>query len=195
MTHAPRILVFAGNTRRDSFNKKLAAVAAEAARSAGAEATLVDLRDLPMPLYDGDLEKSEGLPPNAKSFKQLLLAHQGLLISSPEYNSSISGVLKNALDWASRQEPGEKPLACFQGKVCGLLAASPGTLGGLRGLIVLRSMLGNIGVLVVPEQLAVPKAHEAFTPEGKLVDAKQQGSLERVAARVVDLARRLEAPA
>ncbi len=195
MTAAPKILVFAGSTRRDSLNKKLAAAAAEAARNAGAEATLIDLRDLPMPLYDGDLEQSEGVPPNARRFKELLLAHHGLLISSPEYNSSISGVLKNALDWASRQEPGEKPLACFQGKVAGLMAASPGALGGLRGLIVLRSMLGNIGVLVVPEQLAVPKAHEAFTPEGRLVDAKQQASLERVVARVDELLHRLATPA
>jgi chromate reductase, NAD(P)H dehydrogenase (quinone) len=188
-----KVLVFAGSTRRDSFNKKLAAVAADAVRKAGAEASLVDLREFPMPLYDGDLEAAEGVPPHAKRFKALMLAHAGLLIASPEYNSSISGVLKNAIDWASRQEPGEKPLACFQGKVAGLVSASPGALGGLRGLVVLRSLLGNIGVLVVPEQLAVSKAHEAFTPEGELVDAKQQASLERVAARVADLVRRLGA--
>jgi len=190
----PTLLVFAGSTRRDSLNKKLALVAADAARAAGAEVTYLDLRELPMPLYDGDLEAAEGIPPNAKRFKELMLAHRGLLIASPEYNSSISGVLKNAIDWASRAEPGERPLACFQDKVCGLLSASPGALGGLRGLVTLRSILGNLQVLVVPEQLAVGKAHEAFTAEGALVDAKQQATVERIARRVADLVARL-APA
>jgi NAD(P)H-dependent FMN reductase len=188
----PKILAFAGSTRRDSLNKKLARVAAEAARAAGAEVTLVDLRDLPMPLYDGDLEKAEGIPPNAMRFKELLLAHRGLLVASPEYNSSISGVLKNSIDWASRQSPGEPALACFQDKVCGLLAASPGALGGLRGLVTVRSLLGNLGVIVVPDQLAVGKAHEAFDAEGRLVDAKQRATVERIAKRVVDLVTRLE---
>jgi chromate reductase, NAD(P)H dehydrogenase (quinone) len=186
-----KILAFAGSTRRDSYNKKLARLAADAANAAGAEVTLLDLGELPMPLYDGDLEKAEGIPPNAMRFKELLLAHRGLLVASPEYNSSISGVLKNAIDWASRQAPGETPLACFQEKVCGLLAASPGALGGLRGLVTVRSILGNIGVIVVPDQIAVGKAHEAFDAEGRLVDAKQRATVERIAKRVVDLATRL----
>src|SRR5205085_3265644 len=97
-----RILAFAGSTRAGSFNKKLLAVAVAAARDQGATVTQVDLRDLPMPLYDGDLEASEGLPENARTFRSLLIEHEGILISSPEYNSSISGVMKNAIDWASR---------------------------------------------------------------------------------------------
>ena len=191
MPFQPRILVFAGSLRRESWNKKLARLAADAARAAGAEVTFLDLKDLPMPVYDGDLEAAEGVPANAKRFKELLLAHQGLLISSPEYNSSISGALKNAIDWASRQEPGEAPLACFNGKVAGLLAASPGALGGLRGLVTLRSILGNIGVLVLPDQLAVPKAHEAFAEDGNLKDAKQQAAVERIAGKLVSTLARL----
>lgn len=183
----PRILAFAGSTRDDSYNKKLVRVVAGAAEAAGADLTIVDLRDLPMPLYDGDLEAREGLPPNAKKFKELLLAHQGLLISSPEYNSSISAVLKNAIDWASRPAPGEESLACFKGKVAGLVAASTGALGGLRGLVHLRAILGNISVIVVPEQAAVGKAQEAFGVDGSLKDATQKKMVEGVGAAVARL--------
>jgi NAD(P)H-dependent FMN reductase len=151
------------------------------------DVTIVDLRDLPMPLYDGDLEARDGLPPNAKKFKELLLAHQGLLIASPEYNSSISAVLKNAIDWASRPVPGEESLACFKGKVAGLVAASPGALGGLRGLVHLRAILGNISVIVVPEQAAVGKAQDAFDADGSLKDAGQKKMVDGVGAAVARL--------
>lgn len=180
MAYRPTILAFAGSTRVDSFNKKLVKIAAAGARAAGAEVTYVDLRDLPMPLYDGDLEAKEGLPANAQKFKALMLSHDGLLISAPEYNSGVSGVLKNAIDWASRSAPGERPLACFVNKVASLMSASPGSLGGLRGLVHVRSILSNIHVLVLPDQLAVPKAHEAFNPDGSLKDAKQQAAVEQL---------------
>lgn len=195
MTNPIRILAFAGSLRRDSWNKKLAHVVADGARAAGAEVTLLDLRDYAMPLYDGDAEAASGLPDAAKRFKQALIAHHGLLIASPEYNSSISGVLKNAIDWASRAEPGEKPLICFEGKVAGLVSASPGALGGLRGLVTVRSILGNLRVLVVPEQVAVSKAHEAFDAEGKLRDAKVADAVRHVAARVVAVTRALQTQA
>src|SRR4051812_14017206 len=169
---APKILVFAGSTRKDSFNKKLAKIAANDARAAGAEVTHIDLRDIPMPLYDGDLEASEGIPPNGRKLKELMLAHDAFLIASPEYNSSITGVLKNAIDWASRQSTDEKPLACFTGKVVGLCSASPGGLGGLRGLVTVRSILTNIGSIVIPTQVAVAHANEAFDENGQLKDPK-----------------------
>lgn len=191
MTYTPRILAFAGSTRADSFNKKLVRVAADAARGAGGDVTMLDLRDIPMPLYDGDLEAAEGLPENARRFKALMLAHDGLLISSPEYNSSISGVLKNAIDWASRTEPGEGSLAAFEGKVAALMSASPGALGGLRGLVTVRSILGNIRVLVLPNQVAVARAHEAFKPEGTLSDFKQQASVEALGTTLVETLRKL----
>ena len=187
----PAILVFAGSTREGSYNKRLAHLSSAAARAAGAEVTEVDLRELPMPLYDQDLETREGLPPQARAFKELLLTHQGLLIASPEYNSSVSGVLKNAIDWASRPVPGEAPLACFLGKVAALMSASPGALGGLRGLVHLRALLGNIHVLVLPEQVAIPKAHEAFNPDGTLKDAKQRAAIEALTRRLTELLTKL----
>lgn len=194
----PRILAFAGSLRSGSYNKTLAALAARLAREAGAEATVLDLRDLPLPIFDEDVEK-QGLPANARALKDLMLGHQGFLIASPEYNSSVSAALKNAIDWASRPATGpdgkpEAPLACFQGKVAGIMAASPGALGGLRGLVTLRSILGNIGVIVLPEQLAVNKANEAFDPgTGLLRDAKQQGTLDKLVRRVVAVTKQLSA--
>lgn len=188
---APKILAFAGSLRVESFNKKLVRLAADAARAAGAEVTVLDLRDLPLPVFDEDLEKAEGLPANARKLKDLMLAHRGLLLSCPEYNSSITAALKNAIDWASRPAPGEGPLACFAGKVAALVSASPGAFGGLRGLVTVRSILGNIQVLVLPDQLAIATAHEAFTPEGQLKDPKQQATLARIAGRLVEVVGRL----
>jgi NAD(P)H-dependent FMN reductase len=188
----PKILAFAGSTRTGSFNKKLVKIAVAGARAAGAEVTHIDLRDLPMPLYDGDLEAKEGIPPNAVKFKELMLSHRGLLISAPEYNSGISGVLKNAIDWASRELPGEAPLACFDNKVAALMSASPGALGGLRGLVIVRSILGNIRVLVLPQQVAVPRAHEAFNADGSLKDPKQQSAIEKLGADLTAILKKLE---
>ncbi len=184
MSKTPNIVVFAGSTRAASINKKLAAAAARAAEDAGAAVTRLDLRDLALPLYDGDLEAAEGLPVNAQAFKDALLAHDGMLIASPEYNGLISAVLKNAIDWASRPQPDEPPLVAFRGQVAGIMSASPGGLGGLRGLVHLRQLLTNIGVLVVPDQIAVAKAGQAFTEEGALADAAQQASVAAIAERV-----------
>ena len=176
---APRILAFAGSLRRGSFNKKLVPIAAKAAREAGAEVTLIDLKDYPLPLFDQDLEAEQGMPDNGKKLKQLFIDHNGLLIASPEYNSSITAVLKNAIDWVSRQAPGEPfPLMAFRGKAAILMSASPGALGGLRGLAHVRSIPGNIGVIVLPDQVAVATAHQAFKPDGTLADPKQQADVE-----------------
>ncbi len=193
MSAVIRILAFAGTLRTEALNKKLAIVAASVAREAGAEVTYVDLRDLPMPLYDGDIEEKDGLPANTKKFKQILLAHHGFLISSGEYNSSIPGVLKNAIDWASREEEGEAPLACFKQKVAGLLSASPGALGGLRALVHVRSILENIGTIVVPEQFALSCAADAFAADGSLKDTKHLQGVRRVVDRLVHVTSRLNA--
>lgn len=182
MASTPKILAFAGSTRIDSYNKKLVKIAAAGAKAAGAEVTYLDLRDLPLPLYDEDLEAQEGMPANARTLKDLMISHHGFLIASPEYNSSLTAVLKNAIDWASRPYPNESPLAltAFAGKVATIMSASPGGLGGLRGLVHLRSILGNIKVLVLPDQIAVSKAYEAFNPDGTLKDPKQQESIEKL---------------
>ncbi|MDC8453415.1 MAG: NAD(P)H-dependent oxidoreductase [Candidatus Nitrosotalea sp.] len=189
----PKILAFAGSTRIDSFNKKLVKVAASGAMENGVDVTVIDLRDFAMPLYDGDLEQKEGLPSNARKLKDLMIPHQGFLISSPEYNSSISGVLKNTIDWVSRPTEGEEPLACFKGKVAGIMSASPGGLGGLRGLVHVRAILENISVLVIPEQIAIAKAHEVFNTDGTLKDKKQEEQVKRIGASVAKLLIKLTA--
>lgn len=187
-----RILAFAGSTRRDSWNKKLVRIAAAGATAAGADVTVVDLRDFELPLYDGDYEAEHGLPPGAKRLKQLFCEHDGLLISSPEYNSSLTAVLKNTIDWVSRPEPDEPPLIAFQNKVAVLMSASPGALGGLRGLVHLRAILGNINVLVLPEQRAVSAAHEEFAEDGSLKNAKLQQAIEGLGGRLVEVLSRLK---
>ncbi len=184
---APRILAFAGSTRTESFNKKLIKIAVEGARAAGAEVTLVDLRDFPMPLYDGDLEAASGLPEHAKRLKKLFIENAGLMISTPEYNSSIPGTLKNAIDWVSRSEPGESPLSAYAGKVAVLMSASPGGLGGVRSLNVVRPMLANIKVLVLPDSVSVSKANEAFNPDGSLKDAKQAAAVQKLGQTLAKL--------
>ena len=183
----PKILAFAGSTRTDSFNKKLVKIAATGAMEGGADVTVIDLRDFAMPLYDGDLEQQQGLPSTAKKLKDLMLSHQGFLISAPEYNSSISGVLKNTIDWVSRPSAGEESLACFKGKVAGIMSASPGGLGGLRGLVHVRAILENISVLVIPDQIAVGKAHEVFNTDGTLKDKKQEDQVKRIGSSVAKL--------
>jgi chromate reductase, NAD(P)H dehydrogenase (quinone) len=194
MNAAPKILALAGSTRTESFNKKLVKIAAAGARNAGAEVTLIDLRDFLLPLYDGDLEEREGLPASAKKLKQLFLTHGGLLLACPEYNSGITPVLKNTIDWVSRAETDdEQPLACFAGKTAALMAASPGALGGLRGLVQVRSILGNIKVLVLPDQIAVGDAYEAFNADGSLKDAKRQVAVERLGATLAGTIAKLKA--
>jgi len=187
-----KLLAFAGSTRTDSYNKKLVRIAAEGAQAAGAEVTLIDLRDFPMPLYDGDLEAASGLPENAKKLKQLMIASQGFLISSPEYNSSITPVLKNSIDWASRVETEtEPPLVCYRRKTVCLMSASPGAFGGMRGLVHVRAILGNIGACVMPEQIILPKAYEAFDEKGALKDPVTQKSILDLGKNMFEFTRRL----
>lgn len=192
MAEAPRILAFAGSLRTGSFNKKLARIAAAAAREAGAEVTFLDLKEYPLPIYVEDLEREEGLPENVVALKELFKTHDGLLISSPEYNSSISAALKNAIDWVTRPVPGEAPLVQFRGKTALLVSASPGALGGLRGLVHLRAILGNIGVLVLPDQLAIGRAFEAFDENDELLDSGQFQLVQGLAQRLVDVTGRLK---
>jgi NAD(P)H-dependent FMN reductase len=191
MAFKPRILALAGSTRRDSYNKRLLRVAAAEAESLGAEVTLLDLRDLALPLYDGDDEAERGLPEGALRLKELMKSHHAFLIAAPEYNSSITGVLKNAIDWASRPAPNEKRLEAFDGKVAGLLSASPGALGGLRGLVTVHSILSNLNTLVIPRQAAISKAHEAFDENGALKNSHQQTIVAAVVRDLVHITTKL----
>jgi len=174
-----KLLFFAGSVRKESINKKLAKLAADIALKAGAEVTYIDLKDFEMPIYDGDIEAVSGIPQNAKKLKKIFVAHDGFFIASPEYNSSMPPLVNNTLDWISRpHEKNEGSLIAYQGKVAALGAASPGALGGLRGLLPLRMMLGNIGVTVVPSQVAIGSGFQAFDEDGMLKDKRQISMLK-----------------
>lgn len=189
-----KLLMFAGSARKASTNKQLAALAANMAEKAGAEVTLIDLKNFEMPLYDGDLEADQGLPENAKRLKQLFVDHDGIFIASPEYNSSLSPLLKNTLDWISRPHTIDEPgLWAFAGKVVALGSVAPGALGGLRGLVPLRMMLGNIGVHVTPTQVAVSNGLEAFDDNGQLKNEVQANLLAAVVEELIATTRALAA--
>jgi chromate reductase len=184
------ILIFAGSTRRDSVNRKLAQVAAQAVIAAGGAATLLELADYPMPLLSGEIEAENGPPDNAFHLQAIIAAHSGLIIASPEHNHSISALLKNTLDWVSRTSrvKGSNP---FTGKVAGIIAASPGGLGGLQGLDHLERVLTALGALVLPKKVAVPNADKAFSDEGPLRDETSARRVTELAAEVVNVARKL----
>ena len=189
---APRIVALAGSLREGSYNKRLAYAAAELAGEAGASVTEIDLRDYPMPIYDGDIEEADGLPESTRALKRIFQEHDGLILSCPEYNGSITALLKNTLDWLSRKEGDEQSMVAFDGKIAILLSASPGALGGLRGLTTVRTILTTLGVLVLPNQVAVPRAYEAFDADGSLVDDRQQARVQRLAERLVTTITRLK---
>ncbi len=187
-----KLLFFAGSSRIESINKKLAKLAAEKATKIGAQVTYVDLKDFEMPLYNGDLEAESGIPDNAKKLKQIFIEHDGFFIASPECNSSFSPLLKNSLDWISRpHEENETSLIAFNGKLAALGSASPGRLGGLRGLVALRLMLGNIGVIVSPSQVAIGSGFQAFDDQGQLKNEHQAAMLKNTMDQFVNLANRM----
>lgn len=194
---AARVLAFAGSARRESLNKKLVRAAAQAVREAGGEVSLIDLDDYPMPVYHGDLEDREGMPQNARRLRELFLAHDAFLISTPENNASTSALLKNALDWLSRSIGDGKGInsgmAPYRGKVAALMGATPGPWGTLRGgLPHLRQVLSTLGVLVIPTQLPLAHADEAFAEDGSLKDARQAKQLKALAESLVQVAGKLK---
>lgn len=190
MPKTTTIISFAGSTRRDSFNKKLARYAVDIVKDLGSTAEFIDLRDYALPLYDGDIEQEQDYPSSALKLKEILKQSDGWLIASPEYNSSISAVLKNTLDWVSRSSEAGTDLSPFTGKVVALVAAAPGKLGGLRGLVHLRAILSNLGMIVIPNQLAIPSAMNAFSDDGKLVESWQDEQFRDVVTTLVDTSKR-----
>lgn len=186
-----KLAALAGSTRSGSYNRAVLACAAEAAEAAGAQVDRIDLRDFPMPIFQQDEEAAGGLPESVRELKRRLLDADGLVIASPEYNSSYPPLLKNAIDWCSRAaDDDEPPLAVYRGKTALLVAASPGALGGLRGLSALRTLLQNIGVAVYPEFVAVRSAHEAVDDAGALSDAKWRQRIAKAAKAYVGFAGR-----
>lgn len=174
-----KILAFAGSLRNDSVNKKLIREAVQMAKEMGANITLIDLKDYPMPLYDGDIEQKEGMPEKAKELRRLMVQSQIILIASPEYNASVPGVLKNVIDWASRNEEKGPSREAFKGKKFVMMSASPGNLGGTRALAHLRQIIDNLGgaATAIPQQFSISDAYNAFDAEGHLKNPEQKKEL------------------
>ncbi len=187
----PRLLFFAGSTRTNSFNKRLARLGAHIAEANSIPSTFVDLADYPMPIYNGDLEAESGQPENAHKLKNLMKAHTGVMIVCPEYNASITPLLKNTLDWVSHvRDDGEAPLEVYRTRVFALASASGGGLGGLRGLMHVRTILElGIGALVLPEQFALPRAADAFDEHGHLKNKDQTEQFKTVIQKLARAAR------
>ena len=191
MPTQPRLLVFSGSLRQESCNHALALIAANGAHAAGAELTVLRLADHPLPVYNQDTEDRDGLPDEARRLKALFREHDGFIIGCPEYNSTFTAAFKNTVDWVSRPEEGYPPLDGFKGKVAGLVSCSPGRLGGIKVLPTVRMLLSNIGVMVVPNQAAVPHIHDALA-DGSLTDETMQAAVEGVGRAVADMAAHLK---
>lgn len=180
MPTSPRILAFSGSARRDSLNQKLLLAVVEAARAAGGEVSLISLNDYALPLYHGDLEDEQGLPENAARLVGLIRQHHGMLIASPEYNSQITPLLKNTIDWCTRADH-----VPFPGKVAAVVSASPGNFGAIRSMTLARQLLTHLGCHVIPAQCVVPRADEAFDASGTLQEARAQKAAAKVARELV----------
>lgn len=180
-----KVLAFSGSTRQDSTNQKLVAEAAKMATEMGAKVTLVNLRDYPMSFFDEDLEKSEGMPAKAKELRNLMIGSDVIMIATPEYNSAVSSVLKNALDWLSRSEDGKPSRDAYKGKRYLLLSASPGSSGGARAIQNLNGIIQNVGGTVVDVTFSLPNSYSAFDPSGKLKDQSQKTQLQEAVKKAL----------
>ncbi|MCA9303943.1 MAG: NAD(P)H-dependent oxidoreductase [Phycisphaerales bacterium] len=188
MTDPIRVAVISGSLRKGSFNTLLARYVAK--HMEGVTIDEISLAELDLPMFSEDLE-AESFPEAALELKRRMIAADAILIASPEYNGSISGALKNAIDWASRPREGEAPLACFKGKIGGLLAASPGAIGGLRGLRHVRQILTQLQMHMVPTEFALGTAHAAFDENGDIKDERSASFAKSVGDAVVHVASRL----
>jgi NAD(P)H-dependent FMN reductase len=184
----PKILVFAGSARRDSFNKKLAQAAAQIAETKACGVTLVDLADYVAPVYNGDDEADGGIPKTMLAFKALMKEHDAFLIASPEYNGFVPPLLINIFSWCSRPEEGDTMLVATRGKHIGLMATSPGGLGGIRMLPRLREALADLGAITLPGMVSVGSAMKAFDDEGQIVDEQTKARIEALIDTVIDAA-------
>ncbi len=167
-----RVLAFSGSARKDSFNSKLLTLVVQGASDAGASVTRLDLRQFSLPLYDGDGEATSDYPAAATKLRELLVAHDALLLACPEYNGGIAPLLKNTLDWMTRAPGAKADPSLFEGKLGALCSAAAGPFGGMRGLRWARELLNNLGVTVLAKQLTVGAAFKAFDASGALADAR-----------------------
>lgn len=191
MSSKPKILAFAGSLREKSYNKRVLKTAIKGAEEAGAQVTYIDLKDYPMPIYNADLQDTQGFPPIAAAFQRLLLEHDGLLIASPEYNASLPAVLKNAIDWASRANGDIKLAECFKGKFAAIMTASPGAFGGIRCLGHLRDVLTILPVNVLPSEIAVAKVGGMFDGDSsEITNDTMKRILEELGASLAEMLRK-----
>jgi len=186
----PKILVLPGSTRAASYNVKLAALAAKELTLLDVDVTRISLADYPLPIYEAELD-ARGQPDNAIKLKQMIMAHQGVFIASPEYSASVTPLLKNAIDWVSRvRERGDPTYAAFKGRVFAIASASPGRAGGLRSLMALRQILElGCGAFVIPEQVAIPRAETAFDEMDNIADVGTANLFRTELERLVGMSR------
>ena len=188
--NAPRILTFAGSNRKGSINRAALSLAIRAAREAGAEVEEIHLADFPMPLYDADWHDANGVPASMLSLREKFLRAQGLLIASPEYNASITPLLKNTIDWLSQGVDGQSGRLPFEGKIVGLLGASAGAFGTIRALPHVSYILSNLGAFVLPV-LAVPAADKLFGTDGTVANERTARSIAKLGVDVTHLLRKM----
>jgi len=180
-----KVLALSGSARALSLNTKLLKIAAATAEAVGAKITMVSLRDLGLPIYDADLEARDGTPVAVSTLRGLFAEHQGVMFASPEYNGSVTALLKNSLDWCSRPHEGKDGLLAFRGKPAVLLSASPSPFGGIRGVGHLRGILSKMGMHVLPDEIILPFAPKAFAADGALVDSTTQSLILSVCQKLV----------
>jgi len=190
MSERPRILAFSGSARGGSYNQQLLDVAVAALAEGPVPCTHIHLRDYPLPVYDGDLEASQGLPENAARLRELIAGHDAFLIASPEYNGLLSPLVKNTVDWSTRSPEGGADTSGWGGKWAALLAASPGALGGMRGLLSLRTLLTNLGCTVLASQVTLRQAGQAFDDDGRLGDEKTAARAQALALELAGVVAR-----
>ncbi len=188
MKDKTKILAFTGSLREKSFNKRILRTAIKGAERSGAQVTLIDLLEYPMPIYNPDDESKNGFPENALRFQELLTQHDALLIASPEYNGSLPAALKNAIDWASRQSGQINRDDVFQGKPAAIMSAGPGTFGGVRSLLHLRGVLMSVGAEVLSQEFAVPHVADKFAgDDDEITDQKTKMNLENLGVRLAEM--------
>ena len=189
---ALKILVIPGSLRTGSLNARLAAVAAHELAQAGAEVTRISLIDFPLPIYDGDLQAKSGVPKHAVNLKRMMSVHHGVLIVTPEYNSSVPALVKNTIDWVSRvQDAHETRGQVFRERVFAIASASGGRLGGARALAALRLILSACHASVIPNQFALSFADEAYDEMDQLKNSTDADALKALVRQLIDISQRM----
>jgi NAD(P)H-dependent FMN reductase len=189
---APKILVIPGSLRTGSHNARLAATAVREFAQAGVEVTLLSLTDFPLPIYDGDLQAKSGVPKHAVNLKRMMAAHHGVLLVTPEYNSSVPPLVKNVIDWVSRvQDPHEARGEVFRARPFAIAAASVGRMGGARALAALRLILSSLQAMVIPNQFALSHADEAYDDVDRLKNPADSEALKALVRQLIDVSQRM----